>query len=304
MSTAKHRETLNIGPITLIPGKHQSRQPYCNSILIADAGVIIDPSSNRKLLSSLWNDGKIEIVCLSHWHDDHYRYLHLLEDPPVWMSEIDAVPLRDRGTFLNWYGLERPGAEILKKQTEEMMDQVLHFRPLVPQKLLQDGDRINLGAVTMEVIATPGHTPGHLSFFFHEPSVLFLGDYNLDTLGPWVGEARADLSACLASLERLKQVPADILIVSHHPEPIEAGKAENLWLQYLDAIWKREEEILDYLAEPRSLDDIVSQWFYFKKAKEPLYYFRFVEQIQIEKYLEHLIDQQAVIRIGDRYQRR
>lgn len=45
-----------------------------------------------------------------------------------------------------------------------------------PDRWLEDGDTVSFGAQTMQVIHTPGHTPGHV-VFFHEPSRLaIVGD--------------------------------------------------------------------------------------------------------------------------------
>ena len=45
-----------------------------------------------------------------------------------------------------------------------------------PDRWLEDGDTVSFGAQTLQVIHTPGHTPGHV-VFFHEPSRLaIVGD--------------------------------------------------------------------------------------------------------------------------------
>jgi len=44
-------------------------------------------------------------------------------------------------------------------------------RPLTPDRWLEDGETIDVGAQTLEVLHCPGHTPGHV-VFFHRPSRL------------------------------------------------------------------------------------------------------------------------------------
>ena len=41
---------------------------------------------------------------------------------------------------------------------------------------LQDGDAVSCKGVEIGVIHTPGHTPGHLSFYFAPEAMLFAGD--------------------------------------------------------------------------------------------------------------------------------
>jgi glyoxylase-like metal-dependent hydrolase (beta-lactamase superfamily II) len=48
-----------------------------------------------------------------------------------------------------------------------------HCRPFVPDRWLEGGDTVTFGKVVLEVLHTPGHTPGHVCFF-HRPSKLAL----------------------------------------------------------------------------------------------------------------------------------
>ena len=43
-------EKRKFGPLKVIPGKNQGRYPYCHSIYIEEAGVLIDPGSDRERL--------------------------------------------------------------------------------------------------------------------------------------------------------------------------------------------------------------------------------------------------------------
>ena len=56
------------GPVTLIRGGNRGRYPYCHSVFIPAAGILIDPSSDRDALNRLRDDGAVKAVWLSHWH--------------------------------------------------------------------------------------------------------------------------------------------------------------------------------------------------------------------------------------------
>jgi len=45
-----------------------------------------------------------------------------------------------------------------------------------PTRWLHDGEQLQLGELTLQVIHTPGHTPGHLSFYCAEGATVFVGD--------------------------------------------------------------------------------------------------------------------------------
>ncbi len=295
-------EQISIGPVILIPGKKGAKFPFCNSVYIEAAGLIFDPSSNKPVLEALYREGKIKTVCLSHWHEDHFRYFYLLDSCQYWVSEIDSTPLRSSQEFIKWYGFEGPGAEGLQETLAAQMKSEIHFKPRNPDRLLANGEVIDLGSVTMEVIATPGHSPGHLSFFFREPSILFLGDYNLDPFGPWTGDPYSDIDQCIESINCLRQVPAEILITGHRPQPITSG-IEKRWDKYLKTISAREEKILDFLHEPRTLDDIIDQWIILEQAKEPVVYFRIAEKAHIVKHLKRLTRMGNITFADNRYHR-
>jgi glyoxylase-like metal-dependent hydrolase (beta-lactamase superfamily II) len=45
-----------------------------------------------------------------------------------------------------------------------------------PDQWLEDGDRVNFGKQTLEVIHCPGHTPGHVVFFHRPMKLAIVGD--------------------------------------------------------------------------------------------------------------------------------
>lgn len=277
-----------IGPITLIHGDNQARFPFCNSLYISDAGLIIDPSSSLQSIEELYRSGGISNVCVSHWHEDHSQFLHKLDDLPLWMSEKDAVPLSDIDVFLEWYGLSSTQHVDLREQIRYKMEHQLFFRPRFPEKILSDGEVIDLGGASMEVLEAPGHSPGHLCFFFREPSILFLGDYTLEPFGPWYGDPYSDPEQTVQSLKRLKNVPADILVPGHGSR-ILRGVSGKVWDAYIDVVFKREAKIADYLSkQPRSLAEITDQWFILGNPREPLEYSRLGEQAHVINHLEWL----------------
>lgn len=49
-------------------------------------------------------------------------------------------------------------------------------RTFAPGRWLEDGDRVQLGAVDLEVIHCPGHTPGHVIFFDGKSRLAQVGD--------------------------------------------------------------------------------------------------------------------------------
>ena len=84
-----------------------------------------------------------------------------------------------------------------------------------PARVLRDGDQIGLGGRAVEVLHTPGHSPGHMCFWEKETGYLFTGDLVYeDTLFAYYPST--DPEAYLASLEKIAALPAKSVFPGHH----------------------------------------------------------------------------------------
>lgn len=289
-------EERTFGPIRFIPGLNKARYPYCNSLYIEGSGVLIDPASNRERLSQLKHSPGVRSIWLSHYHDDHLLHLDLFDDLPLWMSDLDAPPLTDLELYLDWGGAE--DIEDFREYWRKYYMEQLHFRPRIPTGILRGGDQIRLSDVTVDIIHSPGHTPGHLAFFFKEPEVLFLGDYDLTGFGPMCGEPNASVSETIKSIHYLRTIPAKVWLTSHG-KGIFMEDPNNLWDQYLQKIEEREEKILSFLGQPRTFEEIVDAGIVYGRPNLPRAHYVLAEWWLMRKHLEHLIENSRVKKVGD-----
>ncbi len=280
----------HFGPVWFIPGENHGKYPYCHSIYIEGAGVLIDPGSDRKRLVQLRQNPGVKSVWLSHWHEDHFMHLDLFDDLPLCISEPDAPPLSDLELFLDSYGMDDQDD---RRYWRSLLKKDFHFRPRQPDKFLKDESIIDLGPVSVKVIATPGHTPGHLSFFFREPELLFLGDYDLTRFGPWYGDVNSSIEETISSVKLLRKISAKAWFTSHETGIFEEAPGE-IWDQYLNVIAERENKLLDLLDEPKSIEDIINAWIIYGKPREPKAFFEFGERVHMKKHIEKLINQGVV----------
>lgn len=141
----------------------------CNSYLVRedDGFTLIDtgiPGGAAKILAAAKQYGApIRRIALTHAHLDHVGSLDALREQ---LPDIEiAVPTRE--------------ARFLRGEMNLDLDEVQ--APLrgswkvcttTPTRLLNTGDRIG----SLEVIAAPGHTPGHIAYFDHRDGTLIAGD--------------------------------------------------------------------------------------------------------------------------------
>lgn len=124
---------------------------------------------------------------------------------------------------LNWLNGEFPQTlETIKNYVVERCDLPKSFNideyaffQGKPTKALYGGEQIELGGRTVEVIHTPGHSPGHMCFYEKEFGYLFTGDLVYKgVLTAWFPST--DPAAYLKSLEAVSALAADRVFPAHH----------------------------------------------------------------------------------------
>lgn len=83
---------------------------------------------------------------------------------------------------------------------------------------LQDARVLTVGNRSLRALHTPGHSPGHLSFYLEDAGALLAGDLVAGTGSSWVGYPEGDVAAYLASLTRLRALPKLRLLGPGHGE--------------------------------------------------------------------------------------
>jgi glyoxylase-like metal-dependent hydrolase (beta-lactamase superfamily II) len=155
----------------------------------------------------------LSLVVNTHWHSDHVGGNGLLQAAGVGVAaslpDAEAINRRDPGCCVSVY-LDQPVA------------------PYTVDVALTDGQQLRLGHSEWEIIATPGHTPGHLALWEPEQHVLAVGDALSDYDVGWVNLALdgADAAAtALASVHRLVELAPRVLLPAHGPIPADPAAA-------------------------------------------------------------------------------
>ena len=111
---------------------------------------------------------------------------------------------------------------------------------------MHDGFKVNLGKRTVEIVATPGHTPDAIALIDRENGLLFTGDtYYPATI--WLYRPETDLAAYIASLRKLVALASQVkTVLGAHNIPV-ADPTVLAKLQ--DAI----QQVADGKAKPKSV---------------------------------------------------
>ena len=201
-------------PVQMLLYKFSSGPLATNAVLFAAVvggiGAVIDPSpgSAEKILSQAEKDKlKIEKILLTHSHWDHFADAHILKEKT--------------GAFLYVHSLDAKNLEIPGSDGVPLFTPI---HPVVPNFFLKEGEIIRVGPLCLEVIHTPGHSPGGVSFYLKNENILFAGDTLF--LG---GIGRLDLPTgnvddMKKSLMKLARLPQKTRVISGHGPDTEIGK--------------------------------------------------------------------------------
>ena len=187
----------------------------------APAAVVVDPGDDaaRVRLELARAGARCEAILVTHTHYDH----------------IGAVADLAEGTGAPVYA---PAGElrVLERPDDFYRSLGVSIRPWTPEHLLEGGEELELAGIALEVVAVPGHSPGHLAY--HGDGCLFSGDVlfagsvgRTDLLG-------GNWETLVESIRTLtERYPPETVVYSGHGPPTTLGTelARNPFLAELRA---------------------------------------------------------------------
>lgn len=283
--------------IWLIEGGKGGRYPYSHSLYVRDGGgVLFDCGSDLEEIFRLKREEGLRVLVMTHYHEDHFLFLHLLPEVEVWATEEDAPAMESFEVLLDRYGVLGSQWELFFRK---LLSEKFSFKPRTIARRIADGERLRFGRTEAIAMVAPGHTPGHLCPLFPSEGVLFLADYDLTDFGPWYGDKSGDIEAFRRSANRLAEIGAGVSVASHE-DPVHRGNIAPKVAVYLSRIDRREEALRDFLRRPRSRREIIDRRIVYGEGRQGPW-FDYGEWALLSKHLERMIARGEAARDGDRY---
>ena len=277
---------MKLGRSTVLVGERNGKYPQGNSLLIEGARetAIVDPSV--AVAEGRFDLPGIDRVLNSHCHEDHVAGNGRFPGVPWHFHEADLPGIRSLDALMAIYGFDGP----INAAWRTVVVEQFHFTPRPDPTPFHDGDVFDLGGgVRVRAVHAPGHTRGH-SFFHVEPDdVLYLGDVDLSSFGPYYGDAWSSLADFERTLALARTFDVRCYATFHHIGVVEGRAA---FLERLDryaaVIDDRERRLLDYLREPHTLDDIAVHRFVYR-PQDAVSFAEPVERRSMSQHVDRLV---------------
>jgi glyoxylase-like metal-dependent hydrolase (beta-lactamase superfamily II) len=197
-------------------------------LLRGEKNVLIDtgipPALRRDLQPVLEQHGlalsDIALILNTHGHPDHTggnAAIKAAGGAKICLHKAEEPFLNDRENIFDLYSapvFEAMGADTA---TEKRAFLAGAGPVLSADRFLNDGDVIEVGSgIELQVVHLPGHSNGSIGFYWADEAVLFSGDA---VSGLHIGGGKLpiihDISAYIASLQRLQKMPIRMLLCGH-----------------------------------------------------------------------------------------
>jgi hydroxyacylglutathione hydrolase len=127
-----------------------------------DRAVMVDPGEEApRLLAAVEDAGvTLDAILLTHTHFDHTGAVAPVAratGAPVYCPRLEVPVLQDIMAFVPWPGFGP-------------------FESWDPEETVEGGETLELAGMTFDVVFTPGHSPGHVTYAVRGEPALFSGD--------------------------------------------------------------------------------------------------------------------------------
>ncbi|HBZ72538.1 MAG TPA: MBL fold metallo-hydrolase [Deltaproteobacteria bacterium] len=284
VATADGFEDRSLGRTTVLFGERGGRYPHGNSLLVvgSEETLIIDPSLG--VIPRFHRLPRVDRVLNSHCHEDHIAGNHLFPEAPWHLHELDLPGIRSLDGLMAIYGFPEP----VDRSFRNVVCERFHFTPRPDPLALRGGDVFQLGRTQVRVIHAPGHTRGHCFFHIEPDDILFLGDVELSSFGPYYGDAWSSLEDFEDTLRKAAGMHARFYATFHHVGVLEERSAfQERIARFSAVIDAREARLLDFLREPQTLEEIAQHRFVYR-PQDQVSFAEAVERRSMGQHLERL----------------
>lgn len=245
--------------------------------------VVVDTGFAEDVTKRCWDtildaDGRrMSGIVVTHFHPDHLglaTWLAQRDGAPIYMTQgeflsaaaywhqLPGYAVGDMVALFRAHGLTEDRLEALEKRGNTYLRGVPEL-PVAIRRMFE-GDTVSVDGDAWRVIVGYGHAPEHASLYCEEKGVLIGGDMLLPRISTNVSVAASmpeddALAWFLDSLQRIKKLPDDTLVLPSHGRPFHGVHTRVAQLEAHHR--ERCDVLLDALDQPRTAGELLATLF-------------------------------------------
>jgi hydroxyacylglutathione hydrolase len=191
----------------------------------AETAILVDPGDEPEKIQAALDDlgvKTVEAILLTHTHFDHVGAVAPMAKAtgaPVYCPKLEVPVLADIMAWVPWPGIGP-------------------FESYDADETLEGGEKLELAGLDIDVIFTPGHSPGHVTYSIPSEGVILSGDVLFQGSIGRTDLPGGDHQRLLRSIgELLEKLPDETAVLPGHMAPTTLGaeRATNPFLHELSA---------------------------------------------------------------------
>jgi len=156
---------------------------------------------------------------------------------------------------------------------------------------LKEGDKIELNPIRLEVVHTPGHSPGHICLYYEKERLMFSGDHIIEGSPSgtvYVGPPDGNVETYLNSVKKISNLKIDTILPGHGRNIIEPHRKIREIIKHHQA---REHQIIEILMTGEKNADQIAKRIYSNLVSSSL------AKGAVLGRLEKLVNEEVIIQV-------
>ncbi|MBM7654811.1 MBL fold metallo-hydrolase [Neobacillus cucumis] len=278
-----------IGPIIILEGANFSKVPYSRSLYLdCSEKVLIDTGAEKNILKKINQEYGVQLIINTHYHPDHTLHNHLFRNVNKLINAIEFKTsltiegvARVNGVYQEWgqKGVEMWTSTIPKEWVNNLgeISGVYDYET-----------EYQFGAIKVRFLHTPGHTSGLSCPYFPELGIVFTGDYDMTSFGPWYNGTDGNIDDFIASGKRLLTLDADTYITGHQKGIFSKQEFSKAMEIFLAKIEERDDVISRFVQQGMNFEELTNVGIFYPKKSLENTILKTWERSGIRKHLNRL----------------
>ncbi|MDR4948296.1 MBL fold metallo-hydrolase [Neobacillus cucumis] len=278
-----------IGPIIILEGANFSKVPYSRSLYLdCSEKVLIDTGAEKNILKKIHHEYGVQLIINTHYHPDHTLHNHLFRNVNKLINAIEFKTsltiegvARVNGVYQEW------GQKGVEKWTSTIPKEWVNNLGEISGAYDYETE-YQFGAIKVRFLHTPGHTSGFSCPYFPELGIVFTGDYDMTSFGPWYNGTDGNIDDFIASGKRLLTLDADTYITGHQKGIFSKQEFSKAMEIFLAKIEERDEVISRFVHQGMNFEELTNVGIFYPKKSLENTILKTWERSGIRKHLNRL----------------